>query len=152
MYASAQDFIDHFGTREAVAISDRDGAGAPVAAELERLITLASEEVDGYVGRRYALPLTTRAGSMAAVPAPLKVATLNVARYHGTGTEILATDDIRDRYRATVKWLDGVASGTILLGNDLQLAAAGGAAPTGGASAVRTGGRMFGDGLMGEVI
>lgn len=152
MYATAQQFIDHFGPREALALTDRDKSGAIDHAALERLLALASEEVNGYIGRRYALPLTTPGGQPADAPQPLRLAVLNIARYHGTGTEVRNQEEITVRYKSTIKWLEGVAAGTILLGNGLAAASAGGAAPTGGPTAVRTGQRLFADGVLGQVL
>lgn len=148
-YATPQDLIDQLGEREARALSDRTGAGVVDQAALTRLLALAEDEAKGHVGRRYALPLKTLAGQTAAVPVKLKSVVIDIARYMGTGTEIMVTDEIRNRYRDAVKWLEGVASGTIALA-DMQLAGAGGPAAPGGATAVRTGQKMFGD--MGDVL
>lgn len=152
VYATAQDFIVHFGQLEARALADRGKVGVIDAAVLERLIELASAEADGYIGRRYALPLTTTAGQPADTPQPLRLAVLNMSRYHGTGTEVRNQEEITTRYKSTVKWLEGIAAGSILLGMGLVPAAVGGPAPTGGPVAVRTAERMFGAGLMGQVL
>ncbi len=151
-YATAQDFIAHFGEREARALSDREHTGTIQNAVLERLLALAGEEADGYVGRRYALPLVTLGGQSAAAPQPLRLAVLNIARYHGVGTEIGNYEEITTRYKATVQWLQGVADGRILLGTGLAPAAAGGAAPTGGPVAVRAGQPMFGADVLGAAL
>lgn len=143
-YATALDFIAHFGRREATAVSDRDRLGEPNTDELERLIELASAEADSHIGRRYALPLARLDGTAVFSPLPLKLAVMNVARYLGTGTEIMSTDEIRNRYKDARAWLEGVAAGTVLLGPFVP-AGAGGAAPTGGATAVRTGAKVFSD-------
>ena len=142
-YATPQDLIDQLGEREARALSDRAGTGVVDQAVLTRLLDLAEDEARGHLARRYAVPLTSPTGQPAAVPTKLKSVVVDIARYLGTGTEIVATEEIRNRYRDAVKWLEGVANGTIAL--DLQLAGAGGPAPVGGATAVRTGGKVFGD-------
>ena len=151
-YATAQDFIDHFGQREALALSDRERTGAVNHPVLDRLLSLASDEADGYIGRRYALPLTTVEGSPAAAPQPLRLAVLNMARYHGVGTEIANYEEITTRYKSNVQWLQGLADGKILLGTGLAAAPVGGPAPTGGPTAVRTGGRMFGSSVLGSML
>jgi phage gp36-like protein len=143
-FATPADLTAHLGEREATAISDRSNAGAVDETELARLLALAEDEAVGYVGRRYAVPLLGLDGQAAAAPAALKRAVIDIARYHATGTEIMGTEGIRNRYRDAVKWLQSVADGTVKLG-DLALAGAGGPAPTGGATAVRTGGKTFGD-------
>lgn len=151
-YATAADFIQHFGQREATMVSDRAKAGEPDDVELNRLLAVASEEADGYVGRRYALPLTALAGGAPVVPQPLRLVVLNIARYHSTGTEIMNTDEIRDRYKSAIRWLEGVAKGEIQLGVSLTPAPAGGIASAGGATSVRTGGRLFGGDVLGKVL
>lgn len=143
-YATPADLIAHLGEREATAISDRAKTGEPDLAELTRLLAVGEDEANGYIARRYLLPLTGKDGQPAAVPGALRVAVINIARYHGTGTEVMGTDDIRARYKDAVAWLRGVADGTVMLG-DLLLASAGGPAPTGGAVAVRSGASSFGD-------
>lgn len=151
-YATAQHFIDHFGQRESLALSDREKTGQIDTPALDRLIALATDEANGYVGRRYALPLSTVGGQAADVPRPLRLAVLNMARYHGTGTEVRNSEEITIRYKSTIKWLEGVSNGLILLGNGLAPAAAGGAAPTGGPTAVRTGERMFGSDTLSRML
>lgn len=141
-YATPADLIARLGEREAIAISDRARTGSPDLVELARLLAEAGAEVDGYVGRRYALPLVTAGGVVAAAPLKLTQVVIDIARYHATGTEIMVTEEIRNRYKDAVSYLAGVADGKILLG-DYALASAGGAAPVGGATAVRTGCREF---------
>lgn len=143
-YATPQDLIARLGEREAIALSDRAKTGSPDLVELARLLAEAEDEVNGHVGRRYLLPLTERNGQLATAPKALVRVVIDVARYHGTGTEIMVTEEIRNRYKDSVRFLEGVAKGDILLG-DLLLARSGGPAPTGGATAVRTGSKTFGD-------
>lgn len=143
-YATPQDLIARLGEREAVALSDRAKTGSPDLAELARLLAEAEDEVNGHVGRRYFLPLTNLAGQVATAPMALKRVVVDIARYHATGTEIMVTEEIRNRYKDAVRFLEGVAKGDIQLG-DLQLARSGGPAPTAGATAVRTGDKTFGD-------
>jgi len=143
LYATPQDLIARLGDREARAISDRAGAGTPNLVELTRLIAEAQAEVDSYVGRRYTLPLTDSAGQVAVTP-PLTLTriTIDIARYNATGTEIMGTEQIAGRHKAAIRFLESIADGTVKLG-DYRLAGAGGPAPTGGSSAVRTGAKTF---------
>lgn len=143
-YATAQDLIDRLGTREAAMISERTGTGVPNNAVLTSALALAEDEVNGYVGRRYALPLANPNGTPAAVPSMLKRLVIDIARYRQTGTEIMETETIRNRYKDAVRVLEQIAEGKISLGI-LALAGAGGPAAVGGAAAVRTGSKSFGD-------
>lgn len=143
-YATPQDVIDRLGTREAAAISERSGTGVPNVAVLTAALAQAQDEVNAYVGRRYFLPLMTSAGAVAAVPSLLNRLTIDVARYRQTGTEIMETEAIRNRYKDAIKVLEQIANGTVSLG-DLMLATAGGPASVGGNSAKRTQTKAFGD-------
>lgn len=143
-YATPQQLIDRLGTREATMISDRNGIGQPDLVVLAAALAGAEEEVNSYVGRRYFLPLTGSNGQLAAVPSVLQRLTIDIARYRQTGTEIMETETIRNRYKDAVRMLEQIAEGRISLG-DLQLAGAGRPAAVGGATAARTGAKTFGD-------
>lgn len=143
-YATPQDLIDRLGEREATALSDRAHTGQPDVAVLADALALAEDEVNGYVGRRYALPLVNGSGQPAAAPSLLKRLVIDIARYRQTGTEIMETEAIRNRFKDAVRLLEQIARGEVSLG-ELALAGAGGGAPVSGATAVRTGGKAFGD-------
>lgn len=143
-YVTPQELIDRLGTREATAISDRQHTGLPDVAVLTEVLALAEDEVNSYVGRRYALPLTAPGGQAAVIPATLKRLVIDIARYRNTGTEVMETEPIRNRFKDAVKLLEQISRGEIRLG-DLALAGAGGPAAVGGNSAVRTGGKTFAD-------
>ena len=143
-YATPQDLIDRLGAREATAISDRAGTGQPNTAVLASALALAEDEVNSYVGRRYALPLVNKSGQPAAVPSVLQRLVIDIARYRQTGTEIMETETIRNRFKDAVRLLEQIAEGKISLG-DLALAGTGGGAPVGGSTAVRTGDKTYGD-------
>ena len=143
-YATPQDLIDRLGVREATAISDRNATGQPDIAVLTQALALAQDEVNGYVGRRYALPLMTSSGQVAAAPTMLTRLVIDITRYRQTGTEIMETEAIRNRFKDAVKVLEQIARGEINLG-DLMLATAGGPASVGGNSAVRAPVKGFGN-------
>lgn len=143
-YATPQDLIDRLGAREATAISDRSGTGQPDIAALTLALASAEDEVNGYVRRRYLLPLTSSDTGQPAIPLMLTRLVIDIARYRQTGTEIMETETIRNRFKDAVKVLEQISRGEINLG-PLVLAGAGGAAPMSGSSAVRTGNKSFGD-------
>jgi phage gp36-like protein len=130
-YATPQDLIDRLGVREATAISDRVAAGVPNNAVLLQALANAQDEANAYVGRRYALPLATPQGQPAAVPTLLTRIVIDIARYRQTGTEIMETESIRNRFKDALSQLEQIAAGKLSLGN-LQLATAGGPASVGG--------------------
>lgn len=143
IYASAQDLIDELGEREATALSDREKTGLTNVAALDRALANATDEVNAYVGRRYALPLGNGAGVLTTAPTVLQRLTIDVARYRMSGTEIMETEAVRNRFKDAVKLLEQIASGLVSLG-DLSLAPTGGPASVGGTTAVRTGCKTFG--------
>lgn len=141
-YATSQELIDRLGTREATMLSDRTNTGAPDATVLARALGEAEDVINGYIGRRYALPLTTSAGQAAATPETVKRLAIDIARYLLTGTEVMESEAVRNRYKDAISLLDKIADGKVRLG-DLALAGAGGPAPVGGSFAARTGGKTF---------
>lgn len=143
-YATPQDLIARLGEREATAISDRAATGQPDLVVLASALALAEDEVNAYVGRRYALPLKSADTGLAVVPSMLTRLAIDIARYRQTGTEIMETESIRNRFKDALKVLDQIARGEVSLGN-VVLAGAGGPAAVGGGSAVRTGTGSFGD-------
>ncbi len=143
-YCTPQDLMDRLGQREATAISDRDKTGQANMTELVRLLAEAEDVANGYIRRRYALPLVDQSGAPAAAPPALKLRVIDIARYCACGTEIMVTEEIRNRYKDAISWLRDVMDGKAALG-DYALAGSGGAAPLGGAWAVVTPGKTFGD-------
>jgi len=143
-YATPQDVIDRLGAREATAISDRNKTGTPDLDVLTAALADAESEVNAYVGRRYALPLTDKTTGQPTVPSMLTRLVVDITRYRQTGTDIMETEAIRTRFKDAVKVLEQIADGKVSLG-DLVLAGAGGPASVSGGSAVRTGDKTFGD-------
>jgi phage gp36-like protein len=143
-YATPQDLIDRLGLREATAISDRNGTGLPDTAVLTTALAEAEVEVNSYLGRRYLLPLTSADTNQVVVPSLLKRVVIDIARYRQTGTEIMETDSIRNRYKDAIRLLEQIAEGKVSVGNLLP-APSGGPAALGGATATRTGEKTFGD-------
>ena len=74
------------------------------------IILAASAEVDGYIGRRYALPL-------ASVPELVKQLAIRVTlfRLHGRRPGAM-TDALQDDYKDARRMLEEIASGTLTLG------------------------------------
>lgn len=57
-YITNQEYLDRFGDRETIALTDENNTGSVDTAILTAAVIAASEEVDGYLGKRYALPLS----------------------------------------------------------------------------------------------
>ncbi|MBT9431355.1 DUF1320 domain-containing protein [Candidatus Sodalis endolongispinus] len=108
MYASLEDMVLRFGEREVRTLTDRDNTGEIDAAVLAGGLQAAVDEINGYIGGRYTLPLPV-------VPSNLRGIACDIARYRLTGTERVCTDEIRDRYRDAIRYLENVANGRVTL-------------------------------------
>jgi phage gp36-like protein len=109
MYASREDMTGRFGEKEVRELTDLDGEGAIDDAVLGYGLRAASDEIDGYIAGRYTLPL-------AVCPPVLTGIACDIARYRLTGTDRPCTEEIRDRYRDGIRYLEKVASGSVSLG------------------------------------
>ena len=110
MYAAPQDLITRFGEREMAQIA---GDTAPTNAKLLAACLDAAQLADSYLSRAVVLPL-------AAVPAMLVGVCADIARYRLHDDQMKEGGDqgkttMRMRYEDAIKWLEGVAAGTILL-------------------------------------
>lgn len=59
MYLTAQEYRDRFGDAETIRLTDENRTGAVDSERLETAIGDAQEEVDSYLGKRYATPLAS---------------------------------------------------------------------------------------------
>ncbi len=106
-YCTQADLVALFGEAELLALTDRTGVGTIDAAVVAGAITKASDLIDGYIGARYALPLST-------VPPLLKGFCEDIARHAlYTVERPKNVDDARD---AAVSYLKDVAAGRASLG------------------------------------
>ena len=120
-YATQQDLIDRFGPEELSQLTDRGSGTVIDASVVNRALADADAEIDGYLATRYALPLSS-------VPGILQLVACNIARYRMLGES--TTDEARNRYADAVRWLKGLATGTV------QLPGAAGLTPAVGSVAV----------------
>ncbi|OHX21241.1 gp436 family protein [Chromobacterium sphagni] len=109
MYATRDDMLQRFGEKEVISLTDREYSGQVDDPLLADALADAGVEIDGYIGGRYPLPL-------AQPPKILAGYACDIARYRlcGSGTQL--TEDIRDRYRDAVRFLELVAAGKVTLG------------------------------------
>lgn len=109
MYATADQLVEKFGQREAIALSDRNGTGEVDATVLGDALDDASSEIDAYLAGRYNVPLN---------PVPKLITTLccDIARYRLCGSETRMTEEIEKRYNSAIAFLKLVAAGTVMIG------------------------------------
>lgn len=105
-YATKIDFAKFFSDREALNLTDVDGAGEVNLDVLNNALSEASQEVDSYIGVRYPLPLPD-------VPSVVKRATCDIARYRLYKDR--PTDEVKERFKSTVAWLKDVSNGVAVL-------------------------------------
>jgi phage gp36-like protein len=98
MYATEADMVARFGADEMSMLAE----GSDVIQALRD----ASEEAQSYTAVRYTPPLPN-------VPAPLVSATCDIARYRLYKDR--ATEQVKERYEAQIKWLTRLADGKAVL-------------------------------------
>lgn len=122
-YATQQNLIDRFGQVELIQLTDRGTppTNAIVSAVIDRALADADGEINAYVSAKYPLPLDP-------VPAVLERIACDIARYFLYDDR--ATEQVTQRYKDAIKFLQGVANGSASLGTDSDgdAPAAGGAA------------------------
>src|SRR5262245_12720126 len=98
-YATSAQMIECFSEREVIAITDRGETGEVNETRLTEALVKASAEIDAFLVKRYALPLANGGTPLAAPPTMLVSLCCNIARYRLTGTEVMETEVIRNRYK-----------------------------------------------------
>ncbi|MGC4076284.1 MAG: DUF1320 domain-containing protein [Rubrivivax sp.] len=146
-YATPTQMIARFTERECIALSDRAGTGVVDEAQLlAGGLQPASDEIDSYLGRRYALPLAVGGVPMSTPPLVLVGLCCDIARYRLTGTEVQETEAIRHRYQDAIAMLKLLADGKTVFAEGPDLV--GGTNPNGMGASVKANARcrLFGPG------
>jgi phage gp36-like protein len=105
-YAVQQDLIDRFGDAELKQVADRNADGVIDAAVVNAALADADLVIDGYVGKRYDLPL-------ASAPALLKTLACDIARHRlhkDAPPEVVAKN-----YDVALRQLRDIADGRLAL-------------------------------------
>lgn len=110
-YAAKANMIARFGEPEVIALTDRANIGVIDDAVLAGALAEADAEVDPYLAPRHKLPL-------ASVPKILSGFACDIARYRLCGAGVTETEEVRNRYKDAIKFLESVATGKIGLGLD----------------------------------
>lgn len=110
-YATVDDLISRFGERELIQLTDRS---TPPADQVDTTVAQPALDaavaiVDGYVGAKYALPLTS-------TPALLVDITCDLARYRLFAAQ--APDLVTKRYESAMTMLRGISSGSVKIDVD----------------------------------
>ena len=109
LYASQQEMVDRFGEQELIELTDRANTGAIDAAVIGKVLLDANAEIDSYLQGNFSLPLVT-------VPPRLIEIAADLARYKLYGAR--TTDQVRNRYTDSIKYLQQLVLGNVSLGLD----------------------------------
>lgn len=110
-YATKANMLARFGEAEVIALTDRANLGVVDDTVLAGALAEADAEIDPYLAPRHVLPL-------ASVPKILTGFACDIARYRLCGAGVTETDEIRNRYKDAVRFLEQAAAGKIGLGLD----------------------------------
>lgn len=138
-YASKANMLTRFGENEVIALTDRQNLGVIDDTVLDGALAEADAEIDPYLAPRHKLPLAN-------VPKILTGFACDIARYRLCGAGVTETDEVRNRYKDAIKFLDSVASGKLGLGLDATNNIA---APANTVQFSAPGGRVFDRGARG---
>ena len=108
-YASAQDCIDRYGEKVVLVLAGVSAADQLPGSSLDQALEDATEEINGYLGARYTLPLE---------PAPdiLKRLAVDIALYRISSGAAARTEERRLRYKDATAILDRISKGVVTLG------------------------------------
>ncbi|ARO88177.1 DUF1320 domain-containing protein [Nitrosospira lacus] len=108
-YATKQDLVDRFGIEELTQLTDRSDTSAIDDTVVTRALEDADAEINGYLATKYTLPILP-------VPTVLEKLACDIARYRLY--DVRATDQLTQRYKDTIRFLQEVATGKVSLGAD----------------------------------
>lgn len=110
-YATQQNMIDRYGSKEMIRLTDRASppAGAIDAAVMSQALASADALANSYIAARVTTPLDP-------VPLALTDAVCAIARYKlFTGVR---SQDVTDDFNGAVKWLAAVGAGAAQIGDE----------------------------------
>lgn len=105
-YATQADLVTRFDSEELAQRTDRINGSVIDASVVSRALADAEAEIDGYLAKRYQLPLAT-------VPAVLGRIACDLARYYLYDDHVVEV--VRKRYEDSVRLLKSFASGEVKL-------------------------------------
>ncbi|HHW7450283.1 DUF1320 family protein [Pasteurella multocida subsp. multocida] len=110
MYATINDFILRVGEFQVMELTDRENTGEVNQAVLTIALSDSSSQIDGYLVGRYKLPLKT-------IPQNLIRICCDLTRYRlASMSDVSITEEIIERYKLSLRELEGIASGKVSLG------------------------------------
>ena len=109
MYATTDDARLRYGDELILTLCPLNDEGNPDHRPLNRALMDATDEIDGYLGSRYTLPIE---------PAPdiLKRLCVDISLYRVSSEADTGTEERRTRYKDAVKLLEQISKGVVTLG------------------------------------
>lgn len=109
-YSTIDDIRKLLPEQELIALTDDEALGVVNQGRVDEAIAQADAEVDSYCAVRYSVPV-------APVPALLRKFSVDIALYSLYSRAVQSAPEVRaERYRATVRQLEGISKGTLTLG------------------------------------
>lgn len=108
-YCTLADIKDQVEESRLIQLTDDEGAGTIGTARVDKAIADAGEEIDGYVGSRYTVPLNP-------APAILRKLAVDIAVCNLFARRDKAPEGRVERYKTAIRFLEQVALGRISLG------------------------------------
>jgi len=108
-YCTQSDILNQITTVELIQLTDDAVAGVINTTIVARAIADADAEIDGYLGSRHVVPLTTVPAIVLKISVDLSI--FNLYSRRGTIPDIRA-----DRYKNAIRFLEQVGQGKISLG------------------------------------
>jgi len=108
-YCTESDLADIKTTAELAQLADLNGDGVADSDVIAKAIDRADRLIDSYVGVKYEVPLDT-------VPDTIQNCSISLTIYYLYLARGAVNDDVREEYKAQVRWLEKIAAGRIALG------------------------------------
>ncbi|WP_319543160.1 DUF1320 domain-containing protein [uncultured Pseudodesulfovibrio sp.] len=108
-YCTLDDIKGQLDEREIIQLTDDADTGAVDLDNVNRAISDADAEINGYLGARYAVPLDP-------VPAVVGKYAVDIAVYHLESRRRGASDSRKERYDMAIRFLTKVGEGKLTLG------------------------------------
>ena len=112
-YVTNADIEERLGSTAYVQLTDDAGSGSADEDKVTEARLAVEGEVNSYVGRRYAVPVSVTGNQELA--GVLKGVTLDLAEYRLHARRPPVPEEIRRKRDAAVQWLQRVASGAVVL-------------------------------------
>lgn len=110
-YCAQSDLLSQISESQLISLTDDHNTGAVVESIVTQAIADADSEIDGWIGKKYSVPLTT-------VPDIVKKLSIDISLYNLYSRSRGIPEDRKDRYRNAITFLKSVAKGEATLGED----------------------------------